>query len=131
MKKKLFILGVILLLLVMLVPIPTGVYKDGGTREYTALTYKIVKWHRLGGDYLYDKTRIYPFPQNFKSIDGLWYHEEEEVEHSFVATVLEIYGSSVVVEPVKDGASTLSGKISFSTVSLEKIDLLCYNKVYF
>ncbi len=122
MKKKLWILSLILLILILVVPIPTGVYKDGGTREYTALTYKIVKWHRLGGDFVYDKTRIYPFPENFKSIGSLWYQEEEEVERSFIATVLEINGESVVVEPVAKEASSLSGKISFGTASLEKID---------
>ena len=43
MKKKIWIPIVIALLLaILVVPIPTGVYKDGGTREYTALTYKIV-----------------------------------------------------------------------------------------
>ena len=42
MKKKIWIPIVIVLIAVLFIPIPSGVYKDGGTREYTALTYKIV-----------------------------------------------------------------------------------------
>lgn len=51
MKKKVWIPIVIVALLAILVtPIPTGVYNDGGTREYTALTYKVVDWNRLTDD---------------------------------------------------------------------------------
>lgn len=46
MKKKTWIV-LIILLLILFIPIPSGTYKDGGTRVYTALTYKIVKWKRL------------------------------------------------------------------------------------
>ena len=98
MKKKLWIpIGMVVFLAILVIPIPTGPYRDGGTREYTALTYKIVDWNRLTGDSTYDKTKVYFFPYNFKSIDSLWYYEEDEVEHSFVATVLEINGDSVLV----------------------------------
>ncbi len=123
MKKKIWIPIAILLLLILFVPIPTGVYKDGGTREYTALTYKIVSWHRLTDGSVYDKTKLYLFPENFKSIGSLWYGEEEEVEHSFIATILEISGNSVVVEPVGENASHLSGKVSFGISELEKIEV--------
>lgn len=125
MKKKIWIPIVIAAVLAILViPIPTGVYKDGGTREYTALTYKIVDWNRLAGDTTYDKTRVYFFPDNFKSIDGLWYYEEDKVEHSFIATVLEINGASVTVQPVADSAVLISSdKISFGTSNLEKIEV--------
>lgn len=81
MKKKVIIPVIIAVVLAILfVPIPTGVYKDGGTREYSALTYKIVKWNRLTGDSTYDKTRLYFFPYNFKSIDGLWHLEKDNVK---------------------------------------------------
>lgn len=85
MKKKIWIpIVVFISLAILFIPIPTGVYKDGGTREYTALTYKIVDWNRLTGDSIYDKTKVYFFPYNFKSIDGLWYYEKDEIEHRFV-----------------------------------------------
>lgn len=125
MKKKIWIpIVIVVLLAILVIPIPTGVYKDGGTREYTALTYKIVDWNRLTGDSTYDKTRVYFFPYNFKSIEGLWYYEEDKVEHSFVATVLEINGSSITVQPVEDSAVFMSSdKVSFGTSDLEKIEV--------
>lgn len=75
--KKRFIIIIIAAALILFVPIPSGQYNDGGTKEYTALTYKIVKWHSLSGaegEY-YIKTRVYPFPLNFRSIDALWERE--------------------------------------------------------
>ena len=64
MKKKVIIPVIIALVLAILfVPIPTGVYKDGGTREYSALTYKIVKWNRLTEAGTYNKTRLLGFYQ--------------------------------------------------------------------
>jgi len=124
MKKKIWIPIVIVLIAVLFIPIPSGVYKDGGTREYTALTYKIVKWNRLTGDSTYDKLRIYLFPNNFRSIGSLWAHEEDNVEHSFTATVLEVGGSSALVQPVSDSAELKSSdKISFGIGELEKLDV--------
>ena len=123
MKKKVWITVAVILLAILFVPIPTGTYKDGGTKEYTALTYKIVDWHRMTGDTIYNETRVYFFPYNFKSIDGLWYYEEDKVEHTFVATVAEITDSSVTVEPVENSAILMSAdKVCFDISDLEKID---------
>jgi len=124
MKKKglLIILGVVLLLAVLFVPIPKGVYRDGGTKEYAALTYKIVDWNRLSVDSVYEATKVYWCPDNFKSIDDLWEEEAQNVVHKFVATVLEINGDHVLVQPV-DGEEELqsSDKISFGMTELEDI----------
>ena len=48
MKKKvwLIILAAVVLAALLFTPIPKGPYIDGGTREYSALTYKIVDWNR-------------------------------------------------------------------------------------
>jgi hypothetical protein len=71
MKKKIWI--IIVILLVLITPIPGGTYKDGGTKEYKALSYRIVVWNRLMDvDGFYHKTSVYWFPDNFKSIDELW-----------------------------------------------------------
>ena len=125
MKKKIWIPIVIVLIAVLFIPIPSGVYKDGGTREYTALTYKVVDWNRLTDDgSTYSATKVYFFPNNFRSIDNLWYKEEPNVEHSFVATILEINGSSVTVQPVENSAVLMSAdKVSFGTSDLEKIEV--------
>ena len=71
MKKKviLTVIAVVLFLGILFAPIPQSPYEDGGTRQYTALTYKIVDWNRLDGDGVYTATKVYWFPNNFKSID--------------------------------------------------------------
>ena len=127
MKKKIWIpILVVVILAILFVPIPTGVYKDGGTREYTALTYKIVDWNRLTGDSTYDETKVYFFPNNFKSIDRLWCYEEDKIEedvrYSFNAKILDINNNIVIVEPLPNKANAgSSDKISFSTSNLSKI----------
>ncbi len=79
-RRKLLI--ILILAILLFLPIPSGYYKDGGTRSYSALTYKIVIWNRLvfdNPDYpdgIYHKFRIYPFPLNFRSLDQLWSREE-------------------------------------------------------
>ena len=50
MKKKILIICAILLL-ILVIPIPFGTYKEGGTKEYRALTYKLMVWHHMYGDY--------------------------------------------------------------------------------
>ena len=84
MKKRIIILAIIVLaLLIMFLPIPRGTYRDGGTKDYSALTYRIVVWNRLNeqineeGSDKYHKTSVFWFPDNFKSIDELW-----EIERS-------------------------------------------------
>ncbi len=49
MNKKLLILGGMIVLLVLLIPIPYHL-KDGGTVVYKAITYKVLKVHRLDED---------------------------------------------------------------------------------
>ena len=104
MKKKvwIWILAGVLLLAVLFTPIPSGVYKDGGSREYTALTYKIVDWNRLTGEAVYDETKLYLFPNNFKSIDALWEKEKDKVGKKLLATVLSFTETDVIVEAVND-----------------------------
>lgn len=125
MKKKVWIpIVIVALLAILVIPIPIGAYRDGGTREYTALTYKVVKWNRLTGDgeIAYGKTKVYFFPNNFKSIDALWDMEAEQEECIFTATVLEISDAGVLVQPVP-GSDLLnsSDKIWFGTKDLEQI----------
>ena len=90
-KKKTIILVAIVLLVILLLPIP-ATYDDGGTCEWTALTYKIVRWVYLDWEYnedgsrdhlsTYNKTVIYFFPNNLKSINELWKMEEKDFDIS-------------------------------------------------
>ena len=128
MKKKTVkiaaasVLAFLLILAVLVVPVPSGQMKDGGTRVFSALTYKIVDWNRITADSVYEKTRVYFFPRNFRSVDSLWAEEEQYVEHSFIAEIIEMTSSSVVVMPVTEEAlGTVGDKISFGISSLEDI----------
>lgn len=69
-KRRNLIIAAAAVLLVLAVPFSTKLYKDGGTRVYTALTYKIVDFNKLteNGE-IYEATKIYPFPMNFMSDD--------------------------------------------------------------
>ncbi|MBO5211864.1 MAG: DUF3221 domain-containing protein [Clostridia bacterium] len=130
MKKKTAIILIIIGLLILFTPIPTGVYKDGGTKVYSALTYKIVKWNRFAGVGKYSKTKVYIFPNNFKSIDALW--ETVNVEHSeaFGGTIIEINDSNVIVKPEEESwISKSSDKIVFNTNNLEKLNVKIGDKV--
>ena len=110
MKKKIWIpiAAVVVLLAVLFVPIPRGSYDDGGTREWVALTYKIVVWNKIfdvgeDGPGLYEKTRIYFGAEKNKSIDELWKLEEEKIGVHMTATVVSIDENTVLVESVEDG----------------------------
>jgi len=46
MKKKIIIIGVLIILLILLIP-RKNYLNDGGTVEYKALTYKVSKVHSL------------------------------------------------------------------------------------
>ena len=94
MKKTVIMIAIaVLLLLILFVPIPRGTYRDGGTKDYRALTYRIVVWNRLtdglSGDEngVYHKTSVFWFPHNFKSIDELWEKESGgETKNGFTFT---------------------------------------------
>lgn len=124
MKKKTAI-GVIaaILVVILFVPIPTGRYKDGGTRVYSALTYRIVKWNRITEDGgVYEKTRVYFLADRFRSIESLWDKESPFIERTFRATVIELDGDHVVVEPEENESERESSdRIAFFLEGADKI----------
>ena len=72
-KTRIAIIIVAVLLLILLIPIPSGTADDGGSREFTALTYKIIKWnHIVDADETYTGTDFYLLPDNFKNMSELW-----------------------------------------------------------
>ena len=82
MKKRIIIGIIVVVLLVLFLPIPKGTCLDGGTRDYCALTYRIVVWNKMTvkenedgsakEPYTYHETSVFWIPDNFKSIDELW-----------------------------------------------------------
>ena len=64
-----------MILLVLLFPIKR-VYYDGGTKEYRALLYQAIVWHKLDSSYesgYKTGTEYHFFPNNFHSVD---YYDE-------------------------------------------------------
>lgn len=49
MKKRIKIIFIILICVILLIPIRIG-YKDGGTVEYMAIAYSIIKVHSLSSE---------------------------------------------------------------------------------
>ena len=111
MKKKIWIpiVVAVVLLAILFVPIPNGQMKDGGTRVYSALTYKIVDWNRLYNDEIYSATKVYFGADAWKSVDDLFAEEEPNIESVVRATVIEINGSSVLIEPLEGEWERMSG----------------------
>ena len=77
MKKTTPILLSVLLLtaLILFTPIPKGSFDDGGSREYQALTYKIIRWNRLSDDGVYRHTNVYWGADRHLSPDELFARE--------------------------------------------------------
>ena len=83
--KKSIIRSVIIIVVLLILFCPTGcvMYRDGGTRDYKALTYRVVIWNRFvpkaatAGVEIYHKTSVFLFPDTLKSIDELWELEKE------------------------------------------------------
>ena len=92
MMKKILIVSiavVVAIALILFVPVPIGPAKDGGTRQYAALTYRIVVWNRFvdqtdaDGQLMttvYHNTSVYWYPDNRKTVDELWEMEMEHIE---------------------------------------------------
>lgn len=87
MSKKVSILIAILaaaIVVLSAVPIPKAALDDGGTREYAALTYRIVKWKKFYAGGTYEKTKVYFGKDLKKTLDELWAEEEAGIEHVFM-----------------------------------------------
>ena len=81
MKKKILIALslTIVALAVLLVPWRVDALNDGGTKDYRALTYRVICWKRLTGNAVYDvyeKTRVYFGADVFRDISDLWIREK-------------------------------------------------------
>ena len=126
MKKKIFftVIVAISLLAILFVPIPTGTLNDGGTRVYSALTYKIVVWNRITDDDIYENTKVYFGEDRLQDINGLWDKESQNVRQIFRGKIIKIDGYWVTVEPLEGEIERHSSlEISFHTSELPNIDV--------
>jgi len=86
LKKRIKrIIIMLLILIVLFFPIKIK-YWDGGTTEYRALTYKIIKWNRIKNyGRIKNGTEIIVFPNNFYELD----YYDEEIEPPIVSITLK------------------------------------------
>ena len=71
MRKKLTIISICFVLVLLLLPLRYP-YKDGGTVEYRAVLYNVIKWHELNNNYgngYKTGTEVHFFPANLRRID--------------------------------------------------------------
>ena len=86
-NKKIKLLVFLVILFILFFPIKIQ-YLDGGTKEYKAFAYRIIKWHRLKNyGRIKKETSIILFPNNFHSLE----YYDDDVE----PPVLEVYTKGV------------------------------------
>ena len=71
MKKKIIIIAICFIIVLLLLPMKYQ-YKDGGTKEYKAVLYNVIKWHSLDNNYddgYKTGTEVHFFPANLRRID--------------------------------------------------------------
>ena len=71
MKKRIIIISICFVIVLLLFPMKYH-YKDGGTIEYRAILYNVIKWHALDNNYddgYKTGTEVHFFPSNLRRID--------------------------------------------------------------
>ena len=121
MKKKKIIIILSVILLILIIPIPVGILKDGGTRVYSALSYKIVCWNKMTDDGIYKKTKIYPFPLNLLPLTSLFNLENVDNTRSSYFTDVEAQQQT---EPAETNDHDIG--IKYEEPSVENITFSAY-----
>ena len=73
----------VVLAVILFMPIKKGPYLEGGTVEYCALTYRVIKWHAIdprdptGASPLITETEVHVFPFNCRDLS---YYLEKKLE---------------------------------------------------
>lgn len=120
MKKKIWIPIVIAGVLLAALVVPIHSVDANGTEYLSALTYKTVTWNIETENANQAYKRTYFFPKNFTDNELLFEQELMNMEHTFFATVLEIDGKTVTVEPAAGSAIlNSSDRVCFSTENLD------------
>lgn len=114
MKKRIILLGTIVILLILLFPIPLHL-NDGGSVEFKALLYTVTKYHKLASleekeqsEYIEGIGIEILGMEVYNNIKGQEIKNEKDnhgknpVVNSFVGTVLEETTTYMIVEPNED-----------------------------
>lgn len=90
--KRILIALPALTLVFSAIPFSVKHYRDGGTEDYTALLYKIVKWNRRYDEEkgsMFAETKIYFFPKSRQTVDELFEEEQRRgnVKETYISKV--------------------------------------------
>lgn len=125
-KFLLILIPIFIVALILFLPIPVGTMNDGGSRDFQALTYRLVRWNRIIAsedgvvDY-YTKWSFYPIPLCFEPIDTLWEKEVEKCpelqivshERGFHAQISEVRQQGLLVNGLDSNSINYRGAFSF------------------
>ena len=123
MKKRWWILIIIAVILILIIPIKREA-NDGGTVEYSAVLYKVIKWDRIR---MYEEnktgTEVYFFPKNLHSLEYYDAPRPENIaiyanDEDFVVANIGTYQWSKKVE----GITTYVNECAISPLSQEYKD---------
>ena len=143
MKKKIWIV-ILVVILFLVVPIPAGPFKDGGTKEYKAIAYRIVKWNKhLNIEYMdldfpefqhgcFHKTSIYWFPKNFKGQRELYDSEIKAIldREGYIDYLALVNKENKLPDDWEDKLETVTIKNSLGDdVEVEKRAYEAYSKL--
>ena len=111
MKIKIIIAAAAVLLIGLFIPVPKT-YADG-TKSYSAVAYKIVKWNRpFYKNLMFTQKEVYKFPHSLKSVDELWEGMAIDPAVSEVrGVVIDTAGSGASVEITEGDDLILPGEI--------------------
>ena len=134
MKKSLTILLIIAVLggVIALLAIPGRevLLDDGGSRYRKSVLYMEADWYYVTTTGDQTIHRVYWFPETLKSVSELHDEARVDLKDQFIARILEINGSSVLVELEEASAKRYStDKISFGITELENLDVQVGSRV--
>lgn len=140
-KKKLLriLIPVFILAFILFFPIPVETRNDGGSRDFRALTYRLIRWNRIlpaedGTVDFYTKWQIYPMTLRYASVDDLWEREVAKnpaleifsYDNGFYATVSQIREKGLLVNGLE--SNPLNFRYEFSCSVGEETVLLKNDK---
>lgn len=125
MSKKVSILIAILaaaIVVLSAVPIPKAALDDGGTREYAALTYRIVKWKKFYAGGTYEKQRFISERISKKRLMSFGQRKKRALSMFFMRKLRRLTEALLRFVPLRARRKPQAAdKIQFGTGNLERI----------
>ena len=126
------------LLALLFIPVPAGVMKAGGTRDYCAVAYRIVHWKRLTEQPGTDKARLALLglePREYNEFITYWLPRMQENPYNLITFQTDAYTDSAVLHITPEPDSILRVFMAYQAlkepVEIEKPALEGFERVGF